>query len=153
MDTLQEAGVRLQEHITRRQIRHRGIKLRRSISPPLWAMTGQTILLVELLASHQIPFRCRNARGRSDAQTERGERTHHGEEAVVHRLAFPPDRAQTPLAIALRHVLDALPKPRPDLIEQPGNRSVGRLDTPIGILARRILHGLKRSRAQDRRRV
>lgn len=56
MDALQQTGVRLREHITRCQICHWRIKLRRSISPPLRAMAGQTILLVERLASNQISF-------------------------------------------------------------------------------------------------
>jgi hypothetical protein len=48
-------------------------------------------------------------------------------------------------------MLNALPKPRADLIEQPGNRSVGSLDTPIGILARGVLHDLKNPCTEDRR--
>jgi len=95
MDALQEARVRLQEHVARCQVCHRRVKLHGSIPSTLQTVTGQAILLIELLASRQISLiRGEAGCGRHETISRR-QHTQDIEAGALHGFLFPPDPVST----------------------------------------------------------
>lgn len=143
MDALQEAGIRLHEHVARCQIRHRGIKLDNPIPFSLRTVTGEAIVLIELFASREIALTRGGVGCRSHEPTGRRQHAKDREAGTFHDIPFLFGLASTPLTTAFRRVPNTFPKPRGHLIEQRRDRSIGSQHAAIGILARCKLYRLK----------
>lgn len=88
MDALQEAGIRLHEHVARCQIRHRGIKLDNPIPFSLRTVTGEAIVLIELFASREIALTRGGVGCRSHKPTGRRQHAKDREARAFHDIPF-----------------------------------------------------------------